>query len=102
MADIQWDDLFYVDPTTGEAFETGDEGLIPVPKYGAYGGAFHPEDPLPTDGGTMYGSFDELKAATLGTNLEPVDSSDYYYYVHDLQSQMQLHEKNRRKQTLIL
>jgi hypothetical protein len=86
MAFIHWNDLFYVDPTTGEAFETGDEGLIPVPTYGAYGGAFHPEGELPTNGGAMYGSFNDLQAATLGTPaLKPVDWSDYYYYVHDFE-----------------
>jgi len=86
MTYIHWNDLFYVDLTTGAAFETGGEGLIPVPKYGAYGGAFHPGGELPTDEGNMYGSFSDLEQATSGTSLEPVDLSDYYYYVHDFQS----------------
>jgi hypothetical protein len=87
MAFIHWNDLFYVDPTTGEAFETGDEGLIPVPKYGVYGGAFNPEPgtELPTNEGAIYGSFDELKAATQDSELEPKDESDYKYYVHDFE-----------------
>jgi hypothetical protein len=86
MTHIHWNDLYYVDPTTGEAFETGGDGLIPVPTYGAYGGAFHPGGKLPTNGGAMYGSFNDLRAATLGTPLQPVDRSDFYYYVHDYQS----------------
>ena len=44
MTYILWNDPFYVDPTTGDAYETYQAGTIPVPKYGNYGGAF--SDPL--------------------------------------------------------
>ena len=40
MTYILWDDRFFVDPTTGVAYDTYQAGTIPVPKYGNYGGAF--------------------------------------------------------------
>jgi hypothetical protein len=67
MTYILWNDPFYVDPTTGDAYATYQDGTIPVPKYGNYGGAF--SDPS---------SFDPVGV--------PVDQSDYYYSLHDAAS----------------
>jgi len=64
---ILWNDPFYVDPTTGDAYETYQAGTIPVPKYGNYGGAF--SDPL---------SF---------PNFQFVDQSDFFYFEHDIASE---------------
>jgi hypothetical protein len=66
MTYILWNDPFYVDPTTGEAFADYQTGTIPVPKYGNYGGAF--SDPL---------SF---------PSVIYVDDSDKFYAQHDLAS----------------
>jgi hypothetical protein len=67
MTYILWNDPFYVDPTTGDAYETYQAGTIPVPKYGNYGGAF--SDPL---------SF---------PNFQFVDQSDFFYFEHDIASE---------------
>jgi hypothetical protein len=69
MTYILWDDPFFVDPTTGVAYDTYQAGTIPVPKYGNYGGAF--SDPL---------SFPSIKG--------PVDASDGFYQVHDSESEL--------------
>jgi hypothetical protein len=67
MTYILWNDPFYVDPTTGDVYETYQAGTIPVPKYGNYGGAF--SDPL---------SF---------PNVRFVDQSDFFYFEHDIASE---------------
>jgi hypothetical protein len=64
MTYILWNDPFYVDPTTGEAYETYQPGTIPVPKYGNYGGAFSDPNSFPS--------------------VTYVDQSDYFYSLHDI------------------
>jgi hypothetical protein len=93
MTYIRWTDPFYVDRTTGQAFEFADDGLFPVPKYGSYGGAFNPPNidaptDLLTDNGLPYQTFALLQSAAasetpLISTDDPVDESDFFYYLHD-------------------
>ena len=78
MTDILWNDPFYVDPTTGDAYEFYQPGTIPVPKYGDYGGAF-------SDGPVDISSPKLSYPALQGFGFT-VDESDYFYYEHDYAS----------------
>jgi hypothetical protein len=69
MTYVLWNEPFYVDPTTGEAYADNQPGTIPVPKYGNYGGAFSDPNSFPSITG-------------------PVDQSDYFYSVHDTESEL--------------
>jgi len=88
MSEINWHDLFYVNPLTGEASESQFDGFIfASPTYGVYGGAFNPDPSvtLLTDNNQPYSYQELLDVAP--KKLNPVDFSDYLYYVHDVQSQ---------------
>src|SRR5215207_10537694 len=84
MSEINWKDLFYVNPTTGEVSEEQTDGfVIASPTYGVYGGAFNPdpEVELLTNNGDPY-TYEQL-IAVAPHKLDPVDITDYFYYVHD-------------------
>jgi hypothetical protein len=84
MSNIRWDELFYVDPTTGAVSQVPEEGFIAAPNYGTYGGPFNPEEPLLTkNNGDPY-SYKQLVKVGDATQ-DPVDIIDYFFYLHDLE-----------------
>jgi len=90
MTHINWNELFYFNPETGDSSSTPQSGYIGLPTYGNYGGG----------GGYSAGEF----GGHLLTNLDgsplsytqllkvgdaaqdPVDKLDYLFYVHDVMS----------------
>jgi hypothetical protein len=90
MTHINWNELFYIDPSTGDSSSTAQPGYIGIPTYGNYGGG----------GGYSAGEFGgELLTKADGSSLsykqllkvgdaaqDPVDKLDYLFYVHDVMS----------------
>jgi hypothetical protein len=82
MSAILWQDPFYVNLTTGAVSEEFQTGFVAVPKYGNYGGAFHPDEELLTKhNGDPY-SYKQLVKFGDETQ-DPFDIIDYDFYVHD-------------------
>jgi hypothetical protein len=83
MSAINWDDLFYVNLTTGAVSdENPQDGSVAVPTFGNYGGPFNPpaEELLTKPNGDPY-SYNKL--VKLGA--APEGMSDYFYYGHDVE-----------------
>ena len=78
MTYVLWNEPFYVDPTTGEAYADNQPGTIPVPKYGNYGGAFSDPNSFPSITSELAGSNEMEQAAAdikLISSLTFFDSS---------------------------
>jgi hypothetical protein len=90
MTHINWNELFYFNPETGDSSSTPQPGYIGLPTYGNYGGG----------GGYSAGEFGgQLLTNPDGSPLsdkqllkvgdaaqDPVDKLDYLFYVHDVMS----------------
>jgi hypothetical protein len=90
MTHINWNELFYFNPATGDSSSTAQPGYIGLPTYGNYGGG----------GGYSAGEFGgQLLTNPDGSPLsykqllkvgdaaqDPVDKLDYLFYVHDVMS----------------
>jgi hypothetical protein len=89
MTYIHWSQVFFVDPTTGEAVKSGTEGALALPTYGNYGGADYAAgsfggELLTTASGRPYS---QSQLAQLASGSErPVDRLDYLFYRHDVAS----------------
>ena len=89
MSHINWDELFFIDPQTGESVPPGTPDAIAFPTYGNYGGAGYSAGEF---GGTLLtqpdgSAYSYAQLVSIGTpNEDPVDQLDYLFYRHDVAS----------------